>query len=98
LKSRRSRPTRPKGSTRYRLLETVRDYAAERLARRPGSELEETRAAHRDYYLAVVETAGPYLRGPDEAVWLDRLEVPAGSRLDAPAGPSLRLAFRLALT
>jgi predicted ATPase/class 3 adenylate cyclase/DNA-binding CsgD family transcriptional regulator len=62
------------GSTRYRLLETVRHYAAERLARRPGSELDRTRAAHRDHYLALVEAAGLHLRGPDEAVWLDRLE------------------------
>jgi predicted ATPase/class 3 adenylate cyclase/DNA-binding CsgD family transcriptional regulator len=63
------------GSTRYRLLETVRQYAAERLARRAGSELGETRAAHRDHYLALVETADMHLRGPDEALWLDRLEV-----------------------
>jgi predicted ATPase/class 3 adenylate cyclase/DNA-binding CsgD family transcriptional regulator len=62
------------GSTRYRLLETVRHYAAERLARRPGSELCETRSAHRDYYLALVETADTQLRGPDEAAWLDRVE------------------------
>jgi predicted ATPase/DNA-binding CsgD family transcriptional regulator len=63
-----------RGSSRYRLLETVRHYAAERLARRPGSELGETCAAHRDYYLALVETADTHLRGPDEATWLDRLE------------------------
>jgi predicted ATPase/class 3 adenylate cyclase/DNA-binding CsgD family transcriptional regulator len=63
------------GSTRYRLLETVRQYAAERLARRSGSDLDEIRAAHRDHYLALVETADTLLRGPDEAVWLDRLEV-----------------------
>ncbi|MGD0686259.1 MAG: LuxR C-terminal-related transcriptional regulator [Streptosporangiaceae bacterium] len=63
-----------RGSTRYRLLETVRQYAAERLAVRAGAELDETRAAHRDYYLAVVETAGLHLRGRDEAVWLDRLD------------------------
>ena len=62
------------GSTRYRLLETVRHYAAERLARRAGAELDETRAAHRDHYLALVETADTHLRGPDEAAWLDRLE------------------------
>jgi predicted ATPase/class 3 adenylate cyclase/DNA-binding CsgD family transcriptional regulator len=62
------------GSTRYRLLETVRHYAAERLTRRPGAELDETRAAHRDHYLALVETADLHLRGPDEALWLDRLE------------------------
>jgi predicted ATPase/class 3 adenylate cyclase/DNA-binding CsgD family transcriptional regulator len=62
------------GSTRYRLLETVRHYAAERLTLRPGSELGETRTAHRDYYLALVEAADKQLRGPDEAAWLDRLE------------------------
>ena len=62
------------GSTRYRLLETVRHYAAERLARRPGPELDQTRAAHRDHYLALVETADTHLRGPDETAWLDRLE------------------------
>ena len=63
-----------RGSTRYRLLETVRHYAAERLARRPGAELDQSRAAHRDYYLSLVETADTHLRGPDEAAWLDRLE------------------------
>ena len=63
------------GSTRYRLLETVRQYAAERLARRADAEVDETRAAHRAHYQALVETADTHLRGPDEAVWLDRLEV-----------------------
>ena len=63
------------GSTRYRLLETVRQYAAEHLARQPGAELAATQAAHRDHYLALVQTADTFLRGPDEAVWLDRLEV-----------------------
>jgi predicted ATPase/class 3 adenylate cyclase/DNA-binding CsgD family transcriptional regulator len=62
------------GSTRYGLLETVRQYAAERLAQRLGCERDETRAAHRDHYLALVETAATYLRGPDEALWLNRLE------------------------
>jgi DNA-binding CsgD family transcriptional regulator len=62
-----------RGSTRYRLLETVRHYAAEHLALRPGAELDETRVAHRDHYLALVETAATHLRGPDEAAWLDQL-------------------------
>jgi predicted ATPase/class 3 adenylate cyclase/DNA-binding CsgD family transcriptional regulator len=92
------------GSTRYRLLETVRQYAAERLARRAGAELDETRAAHRDHYLALVETAGRYLRGPDEARWLDRLEAEfdniraalAFSIADPGGGePGLRLAAGL---
>jgi predicted ATPase/class 3 adenylate cyclase/DNA-binding CsgD family transcriptional regulator len=63
-----------RGSTRYRLLETVRHYAAEHLALRGDAELGKTRAAHRDHYLALVETADTHLRGPDEAAWLDRLE------------------------
>jgi predicted ATPase/DNA-binding CsgD family transcriptional regulator len=63
-----------RGSTRYRLLDTVRHYAAEHLALRPGAELGRARAAHRDHYLALVETAAAHLRGPDEATWLDRLD------------------------
>ncbi len=92
------------GATRYRLLETVRQYAAERLAQRAGTELDQARAAHRDHYLALVETAGPHLRGPDEAAWLDRLEADfdniraalAYSITDpASAEPGLRLATGL---
>ena len=93
-----------RGSTRYRLLETVRQYAAEHLARRPGSGLDQTRAAHRDHYLALVETAGMHLRGRDEAAWLDRLEAEFDNIRAAlafsiadPAGaePGLRLASGL---
>ena len=62
------------GSTRYRLLETVRHYAAERLALRAGADASDIRAAQRDYYLSLVETAAMHLRGPDEARWLDRIE------------------------
>ncbi len=63
-----------KGATRYRLLETVRDYAAERLALRAHSDRQEARVAHRDHYLSLVETAAARLRGPDELSWLDRIE------------------------
>jgi predicted ATPase/DNA-binding CsgD family transcriptional regulator len=92
------------GSTRYRLLETVRHYAAERLARRAASELDQTRAAHRDYYLALVETADSHLRGPEETAWLDRLEAEFGNVRTAlafsvadpgSAEPGLRLAAGL---
>jgi predicted ATPase/class 3 adenylate cyclase/DNA-binding CsgD family transcriptional regulator len=62
------------GSTRYRLLETIRHYAAERLALRAGSDLQDARVAHRDHYLSLVETAAARLRGPDEHRWLDRIE------------------------
>jgi predicted ATPase/DNA-binding CsgD family transcriptional regulator/tetratricopeptide (TPR) repeat protein len=61
-------------SIRYRLLDTVRAYAAERLAARGGAGQHEIRSAHRDHYLALVETAAAQLRGPDELRWLDRIE------------------------
>ncbi|MGD0244109.1 MAG: LuxR C-terminal-related transcriptional regulator [Streptosporangiaceae bacterium] len=92
------------GSTRYRLLETVRHYAAERLASRPGSDPRDVRVAHRDYYLSLVETGATRLRGPEEVRWLDRIEAEfdniraalAFSMADpGEAGPGLRLAAGL---
>jgi predicted ATPase/class 3 adenylate cyclase/DNA-binding CsgD family transcriptional regulator len=62
------------GSTRYRLLETVRAYAAECLASRDASGLHDARVAHRDHYLALVETGAGRLHGQDELRWLDRVE------------------------
>ena len=57
--------------TRFRLLETVRDYAAEQLAPEEQRELSRRHAAH---YLALVERAQPALKGPEQGVWLERLE------------------------
>src|SRR4029077_6131973 len=62
------------GSTRYRLLETIRHYAGERLALRAGSDLQDAHVAHRDHYLSLVETAAGRLRGPDEHRWLYRTQ------------------------
>jgi len=62
------------GSTRYRLLETIRHYAAERLALRADSDLQDARIAHRDHYLSLVETAAAQVRGPDGHRWLDRID------------------------
>lgn len=56
---------------RYRMLETIRAFAAERLSEAGEADL--IRARHRDHYLALVETAGPELFGPDQGRWLDRL-------------------------
>jgi predicted ATPase/DNA-binding CsgD family transcriptional regulator len=61
-------------STRYRLLETIRHYAAERLALRADSDPQDARVAHRDHYLSLVETAEARFRTPDEDRWLDRIE------------------------
>ena len=57
---------------RYRLLETVRHYAAERLAEQ--GELTVTRRAHAMHYLALAEEAEPQLTGADQGRWLARLE------------------------
>jgi predicted ATPase/DNA-binding XRE family transcriptional regulator len=60
------------GRSRYRLLETVRLYASERLM----EEKEDGEACkrHRKFYLALAEEADPELGGPDQQVWLSRLK------------------------
>jgi tetratricopeptide (TPR) repeat protein len=63
------------GTTRYGLLETIREFAAERHALQGGHERSVVRRAHRDHYLALVETAATHIQGPDQLGWLDRLEV-----------------------
>jgi hypothetical protein len=58
---------------RYRLLESLRAYAAERLAASgAGSDLRQRHAAH---FLALAELAAARLRGPEQRAWLDRLTI-----------------------
>jgi predicted ATPase/tetratricopeptide (TPR) repeat protein len=59
---------------RYRLLETIRLFAAERLADAGGEQAAAARAAHCAHYLALAETAAPHLTGPQQGSWLDRLD------------------------
>ncbi len=61
-----------KGATRYRLLETVRQYARDRL--RESDEEAQWRGRHLAYFLALAEEAEPQLRGADQQAWLDQLE------------------------
>ncbi|MCW5853406.1 MAG: tetratricopeptide repeat protein [Anaerolineae bacterium] len=58
---------------RYRLLETVRQYAAEKLAE--AGEREALRHCHLDWCIEVAEQAEPELRGPHQAEWLRRLDL-----------------------
>jgi tetratricopeptide (TPR) repeat protein len=58
---------------RYRLLESLRAYAAERLAGR-GADTD-IRQRHAAHYLAVAELAAGRLRGPEQRAWLDRLTI-----------------------
>jgi DNA-binding CsgD family transcriptional regulator len=57
---------------RYRLLETIRFFARERLAE--SAEGEPTRERHRDFYLTLVERAEPELTTSEGPAWLARLE------------------------
>jgi predicted ATPase len=61
------------GEPRFALLETVREYALERL-RVTGGE-QEARDRHAAYFLALAEPAEAELQGPGQLAWLDRLEV-----------------------
>ena len=60
------------GTARYRLLETVRQYARERLLDSGAGEA--TRARHRDYFLAFAQEAGTKLVGPTQTHWMQQLE------------------------
>ena len=57
---------------RLHMLETIREYGLECLA--ASGEMEITRQAHANYYLALAEEVEPKLAGPEQATWLDRLE------------------------
>jgi predicted ATPase/class 3 adenylate cyclase len=59
--------------TRFRLLDTIRAFAAERLE--TDGEGDRIRGRHRDWYVALVERAAPELSGADQRRWLDRLEL-----------------------
>jgi predicted ATPase/transcriptional regulator with XRE-family HTH domain len=68
---------------RYRLLETIRQFAAGQLAQAGDAESAAVAAAHCRHYLCVAEVAAEHLTGPDQVSWL--------ARLDAD-GPNLRRA------
>ncbi|MEU4897070.1 BTAD domain-containing putative transcriptional regulator [Streptomyces sp. NPDC044780] len=60
------------GEMRYRLLETVAEYAAERLDE--SGERAAVERRHLVAYRELARTADPLLRGPAQRHWLDRLE------------------------
>jgi predicted ATPase/DNA-binding CsgD family transcriptional regulator len=91
------------GAGRYRLLETVRQYAAAQLDALGPAAAGAARLAHRDYYLALAEEAAPQLSAAGQAGWLDRLDAElcnlraaiAVSLSQADPAPGLRLAASL---
>jgi non-specific serine/threonine protein kinase len=63
---------RDEGS-RYRMLETIRDYAREKLEQ--GGDAAAVTARHCEHYFAVAKAANHGLRGPQQADWIWKLEV-----------------------
>ena len=91
-------------AARYRLLETIRQYARDRL--HESGEGAPLRTRHRDWYLALAERAAPeLLQGGKQAEWLELLEEEHDnlraalewSAADADPQPVARLASALDL-
>jgi predicted ATPase/DNA-binding SARP family transcriptional activator len=62
----------PDGAPRFAMLETIREYALERLTER--GEAPATRRAHAVYFRELAEQAAPELHGPRQAAWVARLD------------------------
>ena len=85
------------------LLETMRDYAGDRLAEQGTESLAHVRRAHRDHYLALTEGLAPAFDGGDGASAMDRLQLEYGnlraallmSLDDRDPEPGLRLVVAL---
>jgi non-specific serine/threonine protein kinase len=69
----RARSEEPKSETRYEMLETIREYAREKLDE--FGETEQVRQHHRDFFIGFAEQAEPKLKGAQQLEWLNRLEV-----------------------
>jgi predicted ATPase/Tfp pilus assembly protein PilF len=62
----------PNEEPRFVMLETVHEFAREKLGE--SEEGEEIKRVHAQYFLTLVEEAYPELKGPDQLEWLERLE------------------------
>ncbi|MEU7038014.1 BTAD domain-containing putative transcriptional regulator [Streptomyces sp. NPDC046237] len=61
------------GEMRYRLLETIHEYADERATERPGLRAA-AEAAHTAYFTDLAERAEPLLRSGEQLPWIRRIE------------------------
>jgi tetratricopeptide (TPR) repeat protein len=60
------------GSVRFTMLETILEYARERLE--ASGEAAAIRRLYAEFYLAIATAAAQELHGPQQGLWLDRLE------------------------
>ncbi|MFZ0173827.1 MAG: BTAD domain-containing putative transcriptional regulator [Acidimicrobiales bacterium] len=63
-----------RGRARYRLLETIRQFAAERLVESDEVAAAAVGVAHASYYLSLAELAAPHFFGPEQGRWFARLD------------------------
>ena len=89
---------------RYRLLETIREFAADRLAEAGDDEAAAVAAAHSQHYLSVAELAAPHLTRSEQGTWFARLDADqvnlrraAWHALGDPGGTARVLRFGAAL-
>jgi predicted ATPase/DNA-binding SARP family transcriptional activator len=80
---------------RYRMLETIREFGAQRLAE--AGEREQRLRAHAECFLDLAQTADPRLRGADQVIWLARLSA-EHSNLHAALRWAVEADQRLALS
>ncbi|GLW09403.1 SARP family transcriptional regulator [Microtetraspora sp. NBRC 13810] len=83
------------GGPRYRLLESVAAYCAERLAE--AGEAEWVRDRHARHYTELAERADPHLRGHRQREWLRRLDEETSNLRDALETATRRRDAQLAL-
>jgi predicted ATPase len=62
-----------RGEPRFSMLETIREYAGERLDE--AGEAEQLRGRHAEYFVDFGDRAEPALRGPDGVEWLKRFDL-----------------------
>jgi DNA-binding CsgD family transcriptional regulator len=77
------REVRPEGGVRFAMLETIREFALERL--RDRGEADAARRAHAAHFLDLAERAEVEIYGPAMRRWLDRLETDWANLLAALA-------------
>jgi predicted ATPase len=80
---------------RFWMLETIRDFALERLEEQEDGE--SLRRRHAEWFVAFAERAEPHLDGTEQAEWLGRLEEDVVNLREAAAQPDLAGRFVAAL-